>query len=346
MTIHITTREVAKDLPADSLGGKLRALVNRMEGDVRRAFVAAVERIRGSIDLEEFAARLLEGHVDDALDMVDRAIAGGGLNPFIDSIRAAIIAGGELAALAARVPNVIEARFDVLNPGTAAFIRQYEFDKIRELTTSTRAAVRDAVTTGVLAGRNPIDTAREVRAVIGLTARQEAAVANFRRMLMAGDAEALTRALRDRRFDSTVRAVIRGTKVLASEKVDRIVQRYREKSLLYRSQMIARTESIRAVNAGQYQLWAQLREAGLVADDEIGKLWFYTHDARVRNAHRTIPGLNAAGVVGLDTAFASILGPIRYPGDPLASGENTIHCRCAMMIQYRPRVGSNSARRT
>jgi hypothetical protein len=39
--------------------------------------------------------------------------------------------------------------------------------------------------------------------------------------------------------------------------------------------------------------------------------------------------MNPRGV-GQNESFTSPLGPILYPGDPSATAENTIQCRCAV----------------
>jgi hypothetical protein len=113
-----------------------------------------------------------------------------------------------------------------------------------------------------------------------------------------------------------------------------MVARYRDRYLKYRSETIARTEAIRAVNTGNVMAWKQAIADGKIDADAVTKQWVYTADARTRHAHRTIPGLNPKGI-GLDAAFQSELGPIRFPGDPDADAANTVNCRCTMIIRYR-----------
>ncbi len=52
--------------------------------------------------------------------------------------------------------------------------------------------------------------------------------------------------------------------------------------------------------------------------------WRATNDERTRDAHQALDGQS----VPRGGVFDSELGPIRYPGDPMASAENTINCRC------------------
>jgi len=232
--------------------------------------------------------------------------------------------------------NGIDFSFGTMNPSVTTALRSYGMDKIRELSTEALAAVRTTIAQGVQDGRNPVDVARDVRAHIGLTARQAQAVMNYRRALEAGDKAALERGLRDKRFDSSVARAIRDDKPLGKDKIDKMVERSRARYLKYRAETISRTEAIRAVNQGAVLAWRQQIDAGKIGADEVVKRWIYTPDSRTRHAHRTIPAMNKDGV-GIDDAFQSELGPIRYPGDPQAAAANVVNCRCTMVIRYVPR---------
>jgi hypothetical protein len=59
-------------------------------------------------------------------------------------------------------------------------------------------------------GSDPAIVADRLRQVIGLDVQSAKAVANYRRLLQAGDSTALRRALRDQRYDDLVRQAVRG----------------------------------------------------------------------------------------------------------------------------------------
>lgn len=87
----------------------------------------------------------------------------------------------------------------------------------------------------------------------------------------------------------------------------------------WRADMIARTESLGAVNgAGD--------EAARQAADELGgdvtKTWLATGDARTRADHADADGQT----VGLDEPFSVGGEDLMYPGDPDGSPDNTINC--------------------
>lgn len=83
-----------------------------------------------------------------------------------------------------------------------------------------------------------------------------------------------------------------------------------------RAETIARTETIRASNAGaqeQYAAWGAKK-----------KEWISTMDSRVRDNHKAANG----EVVGIDEPFTATGESLMYPGDPSGSADNIINCRC------------------
>jgi hypothetical protein len=305
---------------------------------IRQAFLDAIRGIAEKIDLKQIADYLAAGRTADAIGVVNAQLIADGLVPLSTSITDATIAAGRSAVGAMREVQALSGlniSFGQTNPATVAHLRSYEMDKIIGMTQQALASVKTAITAGVQAGRNPIDVARDVRGAIGLTDRQTQAVANFRAALENQQADALDRALRDKRFDATVARAIRDKAPIPKAKIDAMVERYRARYLKYRSEVIARTEAITALNAGNRLAWKQAIADGKIAAAQVTRKWIYTHDGKARHAHRTIPALNADGV-GIDEPFKSELGPILYPGDPNATAANRIQCRCAQVIRFHP----------
>lgn len=86
-----------------------------------------------------------------------------------------------------------------------------------------------------------------------------------------------------------------------------------------RAKTIARTEVIGAAN-GSHTLASQ----NLPSDVAAGRLWISTPDERTRDSHADADGQ----VVGMYDAFDVGGEPLMYPGDPNASGDEVINCRC------------------
>lgn len=83
-----------------------------------------------------------------------------------------------------------------------------------------------------------------------------------------------------------------------------------------RSLMIARTESVGAVNGGSNIYYEQ---AGVKK-----KEWLTAHDEHVRESHKKIDG----EIVLLNNDFSNGLA---YPGDMKGEGEDIINCRCTIL---------------
>lgn len=173
----------------------------------------------------------------------------------------------------------------------------------------------------------PIRSAAQIRTGLTLTARQHRAIAKFRGFLEEGSSEALTRELRDRRFDSTVRRAVAGETVLTTQQVDRMVARYSERQLRFRANTIAATEAVRIANESDDLFFRQAVEDGDIQLDSVLRQWVTSQDDKVRTSHRSLNGQ----VRPLNEAFRSGAGnQLRFPGDPRAPARDTINCRCFM----------------
>jgi hypothetical protein len=160
--------------------------------------------------------------------------------------------------------------FDDVNPEALEFLRDYEMDMITNVSQATQDAINAIVLRAFQEGGNPLDQAREIRSLIGLTPQQATAVDNFRRALESLDFDgALDRSLRDQRFDRTlIRAAGSGTG-LSADQIDNQVERYASRTLNYRALTIARTETARAANQGQKNSWAQAVKQGFLDPSEM-----------------------------------------------------------------------------
>ena len=341
----ISKAGISTAVPFSKISATERAEVERLlsnqsqvTAQVRRAFLEAISRLQGQIDLERIRELIAEGRIDQAIAAVNVQLIANGMQPVGQAASAgAVLAGQQAAANLADIGlGHLNIGFGVTNPETINYLRDYEMGLIRGLTRDALASVRLAIANGVSAGRNPLDVARDVRQFIGLTPSQTQAVLNYRAGMENLNRDVLSRGLRDARFDPTIDTAITEQAPLSQDYIDRAVSRYAERYLKYRAETIARTEAIRAVNAGNQQLWRQAAADGKVDPDTVTRSWHYTHDSRTRPAHREIPAMNPDGV-GLNEPFDTPLGPLMFPGDPNGAPENTINCRCAVFyrIKYR-----------
>ncbi len=225
--------------------------------------------------------------------------------------------------------------FSIASPNTAKYISEYVAKHVAEISQNTAKAIQQTIQRNEALSINPKTTAREVKANIGLTAKQEQAVANYKTALKNGDRDALKRQLRDKRFDSTVNNAIKNDVPLSTAQIDKMTERYREKYIKYRSEVIARTEQITAVSVGQHQSLKQAFDAGKVSP-RLRRTWVYTHDGEARHWHRNVAMLNPDGIK-IDEKYLTrpkiggvfVDEYLDHPRDPVnGSKSNVIQCRC------------------
>lgn len=307
-------------------------IAGRYEKQISKALLDAFREIRSNVSVKELENILSTYGVESAYQYIQKLNINGVIDKHIvDDLNEAIINSGKISFSTVPAGAVVDStfRFNLLSYNVSQYVRGYEFALIKDITQNSIGAIRQSLQTDILAGVNPISTARNFRSAIGLTARQEKAVRNFEGMLREGNREALTRALRDKRFDSTVLRSIEDGVPLSNKQIAKMTKRYRERYLKYRSQTIARTESLRATSMGQHLSIMQAHEAGNIDGDVLRRVWIFVADARTRDPHKTVNILNPDGV-RIDQPFQTELGPLLYPRDPNGTGANTINCRCAV----------------
>jgi hypothetical protein len=320
-------KPVAKASRLDEELDRLDALLARQERRVREAFAEFVRSVRSPAVLKEAADLIAAGNVEGALQIVDTYVTRmGAVIPRIfqeAAIAEAAVLAGELGRLAPRVA----ISFDPTDPAAADLMRRASLEFIREFSDRQREAVRLAITEELLRGGGPASMARAFRDAIGLTAYQEGVVRRYRRLLEEGSREALSRELRDKRFDSTVRRATRAKnpEPLGQAQIDRMVERYREKMLRSRAETIAQTEGVRVTAEARDEAFRQAaRNSGLDLD-LVDEIWNSTRDGRTRETHRAMNRQVRPFGVPFDSPSGAQL---RYPGDPAAPASETINCRC------------------
>ena len=319
---------------------RMSRLVVQGEARFRVAFRMAIESItHDRATLGRVIALIEGGRIEEAIDLLE-PIPEGLREAYEASFRAS---AASTAAWLTSAALSVEVRFDQTNARAVRAMERNSLRLVREFSLEQRRATRQALLAGIEQGLNPRDQARLFRQSIGLTARQEAAVRNFGRMLTAGpggvpDLESMTRRLRDRRFDPSIARAVREGRALAPAHVARMVERYRERYIAYRSRVISRTEALRSVHQGTEEMYEQAIDNGHLGRGEIERTWVSAGDRRVRHSHNIMNGQ----VRGHGEPFLSSSGPIRYPGDPDAPASETIQCRCVLTTRIVPGRPNNA----
>lgn len=245
------------------------------------------------------------------------------------------VASAETRVIAAAVPPspAIALTYDPLDTATVAAERSARDAVVQQLAYAAKGTLDGVIQRGIAERLPPDALARRIRDMLGLTDRQAMAIENYRRALEEGDPEALRRVLRDRRFDASAERAI-GGEALDEAKIDRMVARYAERYQTYRAMTIARTETLRAANAGRRAAWLQYADRRNLPAGDVVRFWQTAADERVCQICRPIPLMNPSGVP-LNGLYDTPDGPVRMPPDPHPS------CRCTE--RYELRGGMQSA---
>jgi hypothetical protein len=323
---------IRKDALADEKA-RLEQLLATMEKRVAAAFRTFIAETTSEAMVRHVVHLVSLGRINEALGVIDSQVAtmaGSITSVFQDAATA------ETVALVQQVVGTapVSITFDPTNPRAAALMRAERLEFIREFSDEQRAVVRDVIAAGLQSGEGPRQIATDFRAAIGLTQSQLDTVANYRRLLEQGSADALDRALRDRRFDASVQLAADGGKPLQADQIDKMVERYRQRMLAYRAENIARSESGRALSLGRAEAMQQQIDAGIIRVDQIDMVWRTILDGRERSSHEAMNNqIRPWG--GQFTSGAGI--NLRWPHDSTAPASETVQCRCSVIYKIGKR---------
>jgi hypothetical protein len=331
------------------MADRIEDLLKFWEPEIRAAFIAAVKDIRDRVRLADLVRLLKAGDVEGAIRAVGLERAA--FRPLDRALEQAFEAGGADATLAIKpVTGPLGIRvsplFDVKSSAATNWLRQHTTDLITQITEDQRALVRqvlaplssgqDPMLTGDtpqklaldLVGRISRQTNRREGGLIGLTSQQAQWAKNYEAELTGvPKAGALTRTLRDSRFDRTVRNAIADGTPLPAKTREAMVAAYRNRALRYRGETIALNEASTVLHQSQIQAWDQAIARGAVAEVSVRRFWITAGDDRVRPSHAAVPGMNPQGV-GLHAAFNTPKGPTMQPGWAFDPG-----CRCRVRVK-------------
>ncbi len=309
----------------------IAALIDRMEPQMRRRWLSLVGASKKLATLEEIGGLIDAGRIDDAL-IITEGVAEG----FITSLEQVYTAVGLSSASVLR--SQVDTLFDFssLNARSVQTLERERLRLVADFSRDQRAATQTLLSDAFERGLAPIEQARALKGSIGLTQKQAQHVVNFRRQLERGTSgainQALNRQLRDRRFDPTLRAVARGDRILTPAQIDRMVDRYQERYVQFRANVIARTETVAAIHAGEQEMWIQAVESGAVRPEDVTSTWRTAADEKVRASHMAMNGQSQP----LGEPFTSGNGnSLRFPGDPLGPASDTVNCRCVVARQLK-----------
>lgn len=309
----------------------LSKLLTRQEITVRQALATYIDENTSDVMQRRVISYLEENRIGELMTEVDQSIVRlGNVIPkvFNDVAHATVENIGAKIGQASH----ISISFNPANERAANLMRGSQLEFIKDFTDGQRSATRKALTDAFQSGKGTQATANAFKESIGLTEYQMNAVDNYRDALERGSSMALDRVLRDRRFDSTVQSSIDDGDPLSSDQIDRMVERYQSRMLDYRSENIARTESLRVASEARHEATQQMLDDTGISPDLVERTWMATNDNRTRDSHAEMDGQT----VGMDEPFITPDGDeLMYPGDPDGPPEEVINCRCTVGISIK-----------
>jgi len=276
-----------------------RAEITESQKRIMRTVMNAMDKVRAQVVADE--GKLIDLIAHASSDKILNAIT---VEPWLEMqpiIEAELL--GELTDAGKRVklPNIQKAtlsyRFDAARPEAAAWASQEAGKLVTEIIGSQRDVIRILVSDDSPTAKSPAGMARDLRDVVGLTSEQSGWVQNHRERELSrliGDGKPFNQAM---------------------DLADKSTERYQKKIHRYRTETIARTETLRASNEGRNLAWAQGVEEGFI-DPDAGKQWSAELDGRVCDRCSALNGVT----VKLKGSFSA--------GDP------PLHpsCRCTVVL--------------
>jgi len=319
------------------------ALEAKYDKAIADAFERAVADLRAGADLGRILTALQRGDLAEAIAAMNLDEAA--MNRLVVEIETAFREAGDLAA--SEMPPLTDQsgarvifRFNVRNPAAERWLREHSSRLVTDIMEDQRVAIRAALERGMARGDNPRTTALDIvgrlnkvskqreGGIIGLTSQQEQFVSNARYELeQGGDANYFKRALRDKRYDRTIKKAMDAGEPISPETITAAIRSYKNRLLKYRADAIGRSESLTALRKAENDAYRQAVEDGKVDQDAIIKDWDSTGDRKVRNSHVVLDGQTRRFM----EPFVSPTGArMQFPGDTSlgAPASEIIQCRC------------------
>lgn len=309
-----------------------RRIAKRLEPDLARAFMSAVEKYEKFLDADAIKSALASGN----FGQIEAAVASSRLGAILlgdpkmfDTVLSAATLTGSAGADVLEGVLGVSVQFNARDPATVLAARTQTANLIQQVQDEVKEVVRIITTMGADFGLTVDRQARMIRSHITMMPQHAAAPFNLRQNIIDGREYAATA----RRLSAVDKAAIRKairTGVITDQFLDDIQERYARSLVNYRAITIARTETLRASHLGQREGWVQARDQGALPTSSR-RFWLVTPDERLSEDHAAIPAMNPEGRL-LDEPFQTPVGTFYDP--PIRP-----NCRCGTGLGFPGLVG-------
>lgn len=347
MLKRLSSRELLEQIAAD------------WEPQIRLAWIEAINSITSRIVLKRIVEQLERRDIAGAIN--ELGIEDGVFARFEQSLVQAYHSGGiatvdRMPALRDPSGSRVHFSWGVRNLPAEQAMRDHAARLVTGIVTEARDGIRDVLTENLSRGQSPYDAGRLIAGrvnrvngqreggLVGLSRPQMETVARIERAMREGDPDLMRRylglKLRDKRLDRTVLKAIREGRALSPEEAERVTRLYANKALKYRSEAIARHETMQALDRSRDDAFRQQIADGKLLASDIVKTWKHTPRERARLQHIAMNGQS----VQFDQPFVAPDGTqLKYPRDPDAPVSHTLNCFCR--AEYKIDHSGSLARR-
>lgn len=268
----------------------------------------------------------------------------------LDRLYADVFGAGARAGAGEASGLHLTPRFDVVNQAAVDYAAQRSARMVAYINDESRQAIANIIARAQRDGLGVDDQLKLISQLVGLTPQQAGALYNYRqaltdRMNAGRYGEAAARALGSR-------ARISGGEVgrgqfafnpwrgepLNGRAIDRLVREYAGRQLAWRAEMIARTETMMAANAGRIATYQTMISDGTLAGATITRTWSVTHDDRLCAVCAAMDGKVLSYEANTEPTLTDI--PWESGADTVATPPLHPACRCVEVVEVDyPDVG-------
>jgi HK97 family phage portal protein len=289
------------------LGDDIITLIHRVADAIsprmQSSFISAVQVIRSAIVADALADALRTQPQDQVIASLPWGALDDGLGDISQLALKALDQSAQHAVEALASVDIL-VDWSLQSPEAIRYAIDHGSALITQISDETRAAIRNLVSDSMASGASIDDLAAQIKEHIGLTQRHMGAVERLRQQLISEG--------------------------VSDTELARRVGRYAEGLLDLRAEMIARTESIDASNAGHTSVWEQAVREGKMRAEDWHKVWIVTNDDRLDQALcARMPYLDANKDVPPNGMFTTpdgrrVMGPTLHP-----------MCRCVASLRRK-----------
>lgn len=224
----------------------------QMANSVRVSLASGIKTFKKRINPEAMYAAWKSGDYQKVTSTIPWQSLHTDLSDSGTKLRGAASKAAETSLVAVNKPLKNKLRFDTDNPRIKRYLDTRTASMVTNIETEAKEVIRSAVTRSFDKALTPSQVAGRIKGSIGILPRHELALEGYRNGLE--------------------------TQGISPDRIESLSDRYADRLLDYRANMIARTETKFAQNYGQLFVWQQGAAEGYIDRNSSQKVWVVDGD--------------------------------------------------------------------